>query len=325
MAVAVLGISGLVATACGGGGGGQGGTGVKYPERRIEMVVPYPAGGATDSLARIWAKCFEGELGQTVTVVNREGGQGGVGSASVAGAKPDGYTLEIAPESPLMVLPELVKDVGYTYERFDYVATLGYSPDVFYVSADSKFQSINDLVAALRSGGDAPRPAQYSPAASSRMRADSMAANNNFPWGVIPYDSAADVAQSVVSGDAGFSYSGISIPMLEQLKAGKLRLLAAATDISVIQKGVPTLESAGLKGFAGPDADVVYLAGPAALPAEVVGVLEKAVNTCRVAPGVKDALPVQLLPAEGTTGDALDKSVPEVATAYRDYLATRTN
>jgi tripartite-type tricarboxylate transporter receptor subunit TctC len=323
---AVLGISGLVATACGteaggGGGGSASGSEVSYPEKRIEMVVPYPAGGATDSLARVWSKCLEDELGQTVTVANREGGQGGVGSAFVADAEPNGYTLEIGPESPLVVLPQVVTDVGYGYKDFDFIAQLGNSPDVIYVRKDSEFKTIDDLVAALKSGGDVPVAASYAPSSTTRMRADSMAAKNNFPWEIVPFNSAADVAQAVVAGDADFAYSGTSIPMFEQLTAGNVRILAAGEDVSLMQDDVPTWEEAGLKAFDGPNADLVYLAGPAGMPDEVVGVLEDAVTACRDTDAVSEALPVQFLPDEGTSGDALDETIPEIDKAYRDHFA----
>lgn len=324
MAVVALGISGLVVSACGTNraseSGGEDGGEVSYPERRIQMIVPYPAGGATDAVGRLWSQCLEGEMGQTITVVNREGGQGGVGTAFVAQAEPDGYTLEIAPESPMMVLPETVEDVGYTYEDLDYVAMLGRSPDVFYVRPDSRFQTIDDLVAALRSA-DAPRGALYSPAATPTMRGASMAEKNGFTWEVVPYDSAADLTNAVVAGDAEFAYSGISIPMIEQLRAGNLRLLAAAEDVSLIEEGIPTMDEVGLEGFDGPEADLIFLAGPAGLPDEVVGVLEEAVAACRDDPSVSEALPVQFLPDEGTTGDALDEVVGETQAAYSEYLA----
>ena len=313
-ATAVLTLLSVAAAGCS-SGGDEG----AYPSKRIELVVPYPAGGATDSLARIWAKCFEDELGQTVTVVNREGGEGATGTQFVADAEPDGYTLEATSDSPVLVVPEQV-DTPYSFEDLDFIAMLGYSPDVFYVPSDSEFETIDDLAEALRSGEDL-KVASYGPITSTAMRGVLMAEANGFTWKTVPFNSGADQAQSVASGDSDVGYGDINIPMIELADAGKVRLLAAAEDVTAYQEGIPTLEDAGLEGYAGDDANIVYLTGPSGMPEEVTTALEDAYQTCREDDDlVKNSFQVQLLPEEGTMGSELDTLVDEVAAAYRDAV-----
>ena len=314
MATAVLALLSVGAAGCSGDDEGA------YPSKRIELVVPYPAGGATDSLARIWAKCFEGELGQTVTVVNREGGEGATATQFVAEAEPDGYTLEATSDSPVLVVPEQV-DTPYTYEDLKFIAMLGYSPDVFLVPGDSEFETIEDLASALQSGEDL-KVATYGPITSSAMRGELMAEANGFTWNTVPFNSGADHAQSVASGSSDLGYGDINIPMIELADAGEIRILGAAEDVSAYKEGIPTLEDAGLEGYAGDDANVVYLTGPKDMPEEVTTALEDAYEACREDDDlVKNSFQVQLLPDEGTVGTDLDAVVEDIAGAYREAVA----
>jgi tripartite-type tricarboxylate transporter receptor subunit TctC len=140
-----------------------------------------------------------------------------------------------------------------------------------------------------------------------------MADITKIPMQHIAYKGSPQALQDVAGGNVPF--------LFEQLTAGNVRILAAGEDVSLMQDDVPTWEEAGLKAFDGPNADLVYLAGPAGMPDEVVGVLEDAVTACRDTDAVSEALPVQFLPDEGTSGDALDETIPEIDKAYRDHFA----
>lgn len=320
IAAGMLCAAGLLTAAC--GGQGSGAQEKDYASKRIEVVVPFPAGGATDSLARIWSKCFEKQLGQTVTVVNREGGQGAVGSKYVKNAKPDGYTLEMVSDSPLLVVPYQAQNIGYKYDDFDYVAMLGYSPDILFTRPDSKLSSVEAATQALRSGDNSIKIAEYSPITSSYIRGAQMAKNNDFAWNTIPFDSGADWSQAVASGDADLGYGDINIPLVELANAGKLKILAAAEDLSAFKNGIPTLEDAGLQKYDGPNSNIVYLVGPLGMPKEVTSALERTVKTCRESDKlVKDAFQVKLLPSEGTEGAGLDSLVDDVAKGYQNAIA----
>jgi tripartite-type tricarboxylate transporter receptor subunit TctC len=315
---ATFAVAALALSACGAGGGNSG----AFPTKRIEVVVPYPAGGATDSLARIWSQCFEEELGETVTVVNREGGQGATGSRYVADAKPDGYTLLASSDSTYVVSPQQSEDTGYDYDDFDYIAMLGYSPDVFYTRPDSEFQTIEDLAAALQSGDESVTVAEYSPITSTAIRGASMAAANGFEWNVVPFDSAADKAQSVAAGDSDVGYGDINIPLVELVEAGKLMFLGSAEDLAAYDDAIPTLEESGLDTYAGENAGIVYLAGPQDMPSDVVDALESAVTECADSNDtISNALQVQLRPDSGTMGEELDELVEQSYESYGAAIA----
>lgn len=304
--------------------GGASDDNAAYPTKRIEMVVPFPAGGATDSLARVWSKCLEGELDQRITVVNREGGQGALGSEYTAKAKADGYTLEITSESPMLAVPEMVEDAGYTYEDFRFIAGLGYSPDVMIVPGDSKYTTIDDLKKDLLGSGKALTAGTYSPTTTAAMRMKTVGEKNGFNWKPVPFDTSAELVQAVASGKADMGYGDVSIPMAEMLKAGKIRILAAAEPIDAFQKGVPGFEESGLQDFGAPNVNFVYLVAPKDVPDAVATTLEEAVVTCKADKAVSSAFQVALLPAEGNAGDELKAVVDELAQAYLDAIAAQS-
>ena len=120
-----------------------------YPNRPITMIVPWGAGGGTDAVGRVFASLLQEELGQPVNVVNRTGGSGVVGHSAIANAEADGYTLGIMTIEIDMMHWQGLTDL--TYKDFDILAVVNSDPGGLMVSADSKYQTAEDLLAAIKS------------------------------------------------------------------------------------------------------------------------------------------------------------------------------
>src|SRR6516165_3406169 len=120
-----------------------------YPSRPIRMVVPFPAGGPTDNMARIVSDRLGAVLGQTIVVENRGGGAGGsIGAKAVATADPDGYTILITPGGALTTGPAVHRNIGYDPAKaFAPVARLIESPQIISVHRDLPVKSLAELVA----------------------------------------------------------------------------------------------------------------------------------------------------------------------------------
>ena len=119
-----------------------------YPERPIQMVVPWAAGGGTDAVGRVIASRLQEELGVPVNVVNRTGGSGVVGHSAIANAEPDGYTIGIMTiEIDMMHWQGLTE---LTYEDYDILAIVNSDPGGLMVSADSEYDSVEGLLEAIR-------------------------------------------------------------------------------------------------------------------------------------------------------------------------------
>ena len=116
-----------------------------YPSRPVTVIVPFPAGGSTDSMARAAAREFEDILGTNVAVTNIGGGAGTVGTAQLARARPDGYTIGVVPAAPLINQPHM-RETPYSIADFDYICQLFYSPQALAVKPDSPFSTLAEVV-----------------------------------------------------------------------------------------------------------------------------------------------------------------------------------
>lgn len=121
-----------------------------YPARPIQVINPYPAGGATDLMARALASSLSQRLGQSVVVVNRDGAAGSVGTLSVARAAPDGYTLAFVPSLVLSVLPVTQPNSGLRPDALRPICQMFANAQAIAVRADSPLRSLADLVAAAK-------------------------------------------------------------------------------------------------------------------------------------------------------------------------------
>lgn len=119
----------------------------QFPERPIEIVVPFGAGGGTDIMARIFAEHYAERLGTPVVVVNRPGAGGEVGMAEVADSAPDGYRMIIINTPNVLTIPT-EREARFTWESFDLIGTIAEDPGTLSVHAESSIESIADLVAA---------------------------------------------------------------------------------------------------------------------------------------------------------------------------------
>jgi tripartite-type tricarboxylate transporter receptor subunit TctC len=119
-----------------------------YPNRPIQMIVPWGAGGGTDAVARILGTLLQQELGVPVNVVNRTGGSGVVGHSAIATAKPDGYTIGVVTIEIDMMHWQGLTDL--TYKDFDFLAMVNADPGGVMVSVDSPFKTLPDLLTAIK-------------------------------------------------------------------------------------------------------------------------------------------------------------------------------
>ena len=118
----------------------------EYPDKGITLIVPFAAGGQTDIASRVLAESLGDVLKQTVTVVNRAGAGGAIGTAAMAAATPDGYTLGVTSSTPLAQKPHMSK-TPYSVESFEYVCRIFNNPMLFVVKKDSPINSPKDLAA----------------------------------------------------------------------------------------------------------------------------------------------------------------------------------
>jgi tripartite-type tricarboxylate transporter receptor subunit TctC len=248
-----------------------------YPERPIEIIVPWAAGGGTDATGRIIATLLEDELGQPVNVVNRTGGSGVVGHSAIATADPDGYTLGIMTGEINMMHWQGLTDL--TWEDFTLIAFYNADPAGVQVAVDAPWESVQELlddIAAnpgqLNSSGTGQGGSWHLAIAGMLVEAgiDPEAA----PW--IPSDGAASALQELVAGNVEIVTSSV-VEARSLIDAGRVKSLAVMSDERLPAfPDSPTLEEE--TGIAWSAAAWRAVVGPQGLPEEVVEVLVPAVE-----------------------------------------------
>src|SRR5215218_7508047 len=216
-----------------------------YPERPVQLIVPWAAGGGTDATARIIGTLLEKELGQPVTVVNRTGGSGVVGHAAIAGAPPDGYTIGIITVEIGMMHWQGLTDL--TGASFTPLALVNADPSGVQVAVDAPYKTIDDLLAAIKANPGKLKASGTGQGgiwhlAIAGMLKDLKLDPASVPW--VPSNGAAPGLQDLVAG--GVQIAPVSLPEARSLiDSGKVKSLAIMADKPAgLYPNVPTLKQA---------------------------------------------------------------------------------
>ena len=221
-----------------------------WPSRPIQIVVSSGAGGTADILARLIAEQLAPALGQPVIVENRPGAGGHVGAASVARAKPDGYTLLMSGSPTHSVGPHMFKNLSYDPMRdVPPLAMVAIAPNLLVVNASLPVRSVKELIQYAR---EKPGRVTYSSAGagtSGFLAAELLKKSADLDMAHVPYKSGPEAVTGVLSGDVGFIF--FTLPsVLPQVEAGKLRALAiTGAERSPLVPNVPTVAEAGLSDY----------------------------------------------------------------------------
>ena len=281
-----------------------------YPTKPIKMIVPFGPGTITDSLTRIFSQELSLALGQPVVVVNKGGADGSIGATEAARSPPDGYTLLVAPNSSIAVVPLLRKTPPYDpLADFTSISFFGDTTFLIVVNPALAVTSIAELIAYAKAN---PGKVNYATANTTGIVSTALlATNNGVDMNHIPYKSEPEAIPDLLSGQVQLmiaSYATVG----QHVKAGKLRALSTALTVRTpLLPDVPSIIEAGQPKF--PIGPWGALLGPAKLPPEIVARLNKETVAILAKPEVKDAM--QKL------GFAARSSTPEEFTAYlKDQL-----
>jgi tripartite-type tricarboxylate transporter receptor subunit TctC len=242
-----------------------------YPSKPIRLVVPFPAGGATDLLARSLAQRLAQGLGQTVVVENKSGGGGSLGSAEVAKAAPDGYTLLITTSSTHSIGPHLNPKLPYktTGPNSDFtpIAHVADATNVLLVPIDLPVANVKQLTAYAKA-----RPGQLNYASSGNgtivhLTTEAFKAQAGIYVTHIPYRGTALAIPDLVSNKVQILFDSI-VSGMPHVKDGKLKALAVTGRTrSGLAPELPTVSESGLPGFVSTTSFGIY--GPRGLPADI--------------------------------------------------------
>ena len=195
----------------------------EFPEREVLGVVMWGAGGATDTVARAINPAAEEALGKAIVVLNKSGGAGAISTAYVNAAPADGYTFLYGAENPQLHPIMGVADLDYA--SFYPVNILGRGVAVIVVKDDSKYQTMEELMADIKANPGAVNMGSTGPGGLPSTVAALISNSADFTVTAIPFDGEGPGLTAMLGGEVDFMPSGISAAA-EQIKAGKMRALA---------------------------------------------------------------------------------------------------
>lgn len=278
-----------------------------WPSQPITLIVPFPPGGTTDVTGRILARALSAQLGQSVIVENRAGASGNIGSAFVARAKPDGYTLLMSGVGTHAANAALYQSMPYDpLKDFTHISSITSSPNVIAVNPAFPAKTLAELVNLLRQSPDKYNYASPGAGSSGNLAFELLKQRADLKVQHIPYKGASQAVTDVIGGQVPILVM-VADTLEPHVRAGKLRVLASTgASRSLLFPDLPTVAESGF-----PDFDAVSwtgLSAPAGLPDAIRDRLSQATRAALTDPEVIKPLK--------TTGNAVTLRSPQDFTAF---------
>jgi tripartite-type tricarboxylate transporter receptor subunit TctC len=277
----------------------------KNPLRPITLIVPFPAGGGVDAVARIVADKLATALGQPFVIDNRGGAAGVIGMRLAARAAPDGYTLVLAHTGSTSINPSLYANAGYD-PRADFapIGLIASTPVVLMAHPSFPAKSIAALIAMAKKEPGKINFGTPPPGTGGYLAAELFKSMAGAEMTIVPYKGTAALTTDLLGGHVPVGFNVIA-PAMGSLRAGSLRAMAVAGPTrSSLFPDVPTVDESGLPGF---EAVLHYgLLAPAGTPKDIITRLNTELRTLVAAPDVRERIA-----ADG--GDPLPSSPEQYA------------
>ena len=269
-----------------------------YPNHAIRLVVPFPAGGTTDILARAAAQKLTETLGQSVVVDNRPGAGGNIGAELVAKAAPDGYTLLMGTVGTHAINPSLYTKMPYDHIKdFVPVVLVAGVPNVLVVNPSLPINSVADLIKLAKAKPGTINFASSGSGTSIHLSGELFKTMAGVDMTHVPYKGSAPALQDLMGGQVQIMFDNLP-SSLALIKAGKLRAIAVTSlKRAPALPDVPTIAESGLPGF---EASSWFgILAPAGTPAPIVAKINAEVNKWLQSPDAKEQLLAQGAEAAG--------------------------
>jgi len=259
-----------------------------YPNHPIRIIVPTPAGGPVDVMARLIGNALPATLGQSIIVENRPGAGNTIGSRAAASADPDGYTLMVSAASGLIMSPMIYKNAGYDAASFAPVALIAETPQVLVVNPQLPFKSVTELVAYAKAN---PGKLNYSTGGTGtlpHLNAELFKKETGTQIVHVPYKGGGPSLTAVIAGEVQMTFDTLATS-LQLINDGKLRALAVvAPKRAPALPNVPAMPELGLPAIS--SGAWSALLAPRDTPPDIIAKLNAAANAALQAEPMKSAL-----------------------------------
>jgi tripartite-type tricarboxylate transporter receptor subunit TctC len=290
-----------------------------WPDRPIRLIVPFPAGSSTDTVARILGHKLGARLGQQVVVENRVGASGNLGADAVAKAAPDGYTVGIATASTHTVAPNLNPNLPYDpIKDFRPVSLIGAAPYVLVVFPGLPARNLAELIALAKQKPGTLNYGSAGPASLAHLASALFANMAGVEITHVPYKSSSQSMTDMITGRLEMQFATIA-PSLANIRSGQLRALAVSGAKRVTAlPDVPTVAEQGISGYEA--ALWISFVMPAATPPAIAARLNREVTEVLTSADGRDALVAQGVEPEPGPPEALTARIRSDTEKWRKVI-----
>ncbi|MFO7190061.1 MAG: tripartite tricarboxylate transporter substrate binding protein [Pseudomonadota bacterium] len=290
-----------------------------YPEKPVTIVVPFPAGGSTDMIARVLGEQLSQSMGQTFLVENKPGATGAIGAAAVKRAAPDGYTFMVASIGVYAVNPFLQPNLPYDPAKdFDLLTVAVRAPNVLVVHPSMPVNNMQEFIAYLKKNPNKVTFASSGAGSSDHLTAELFWQKTGTTGVHVPYKGGAPAQNDLIGGHVDASFQNVNA-VVGHIRAGKMKALAVTgQERSAVLPEVPTLAELGIK-----EVDVFSwqgVAAPKGLPQDVKNKLHSELVKALNVPSVKQKLGEQGFEIVGNTPEEFQRFLDEELKRWKTVI-----
>jgi tripartite-type tricarboxylate transporter receptor subunit TctC len=264
-----------------------GGAHAQYPNKPVKLVVPWPPGGAVDTLARLIQQTVSESLGQPIIIENKAGAAGAIGSDIVAKSEPDGYTLLMASTSVISINPN-VRKLPYQPADFSPVTMVAFVPHILVINADVPANNLKEFVAWAKANKGKVSYGSAGAGTPYHIAGEMFKKMTGVEMEQVPYKGTGPAMLDLLAGRVQIM-SVEAVIALPHVKAGRLKALGIATEKrNALAPEIPTVGEAGLPGF---EITSWYgVAAPVGVPKEASALLAEKISKALDDPAFRDKL-----------------------------------
>ena len=287
---------------------GTGSFAASWPSRSIKLIVPFPAGGATDIIARVYADKLGEALGQSVVVENKPGAGTAIAAEYVAKADPDGYTLSLASAGQLAILPHVNTQINFDpFKSFTPVSLLASVPYVVAASPDAPVSNLKELIAAAKKEPGKFTYSSCGPGTLCHLSGELFKSMTDTDLLHVPFKGSAPAVNALLGNQVNLSFDTLTV-LAPQIRDGKVKGLAVTSrERSPLLPNVPTAAEAGVSDYV---VDCWFgLVVPAGTPDGIVQRLNAEITRIGNLPDVRQRLQSQGLDVKTSTPAAFTQLI----------------